>query len=160
MKVYDNVQLTEEVEGLAKRGIHKGYDGLIVDIDGDIYTVCFYNSYNFGESAYAKVNKKYLTFTMRDSDRIIQEMEEHFANVKMDFSKCLTECDVKEYDKVELLVEKSRYAFEGVHKGAHGCVLFPYAIDGKWDILFYNVGENNDEEVEITVFREDVKVIE
>ena len=160
MKVYDNVQLTEEVEELAKRGIHKGYDGLIVDIDGDIYTVCFYNSYNFGESAYAKVNKKYLTFVCRAKERIIQEMEGFFPNEKMDFSKCLTECDVKEYDKVELLVEKSRYAFEGVHKGAHGCVLFPYAIDGKWDILFYNAGENNDEEVEITVFREDFKVIE
>ena len=160
MRVYDNIKLIEEVEELAQRGIHKGYDGLITEIDGDIYTVCFYNSYNFGESAYAKVNKKYLAFVCRAEERTIQEMEEFFPNVKMDFNKSLTECDVKEYDKVELLVEKSKYAFEGVHKGAYGCVLFPYAIEGKWGILFYNVGENNDQEVELNVNREDFKIIE
>ena len=160
MRLYDNIELNEEVEELAKRGIHKGYDGVIVKMEGDIYTVCFYNSYNFGESAYAKVHKKYLNFVMRDDEKIIQEMEEHFSNVKMDFNKCLTECDVKEYDKVELLVEKPKYAFEGVHKGAQGCVLFPYAIEGRWGILFYNVGENNDEEIELNVDREDFKIIE
>ena len=160
MRVYDNIELIEEVEELTRRGIHKGYDGVIVKMEGDICTVCFYNSYNFGESAYAQVHKKHLNFVMRDEERIIKEMEEHFSNVKMDFNKCLTECDVKEYDKVELLVEKSKYAFEGVHKGAQGCVLFPYAIEGRWGILFYNVGENHDEEVELNVDREDFKVIE
>ena len=160
MRVYDNIELNEEVEELAKRGIHKGYDGVIVKMEGDIYTVCFYNSYNFGESVYAKVHKKYLVFVMRDNERIIREMEEHFPNERMDFNKCLTECDVKEYDKVELLVEKPKYAFEGVHKGANGCVLFPYAIEGRWGILFYNVGENNDEEIELNVDREDFKIIE
>ena len=160
MRVYDDIRLIEEVEELAKRGIHKGYDGLIVGIDEDIYTICFYSSYNFGESVYAKVNKKYLAFTCRAEERIIQEMEEFFPNEKMDFNKCLTECDVKEYDKVELLVEKPQYTFEGVHKGAHGCVWQSYAIDGKWGILFYNVGENHDQEVELNVHREDFKIIE
>lgn len=160
MRLYDNIELIEEVEELAQKGIHKGYDGVIVKMEGDIYTVCFYNSCNFGESAYAKVHKKYLTFVMRDEGRIIREMEEHFPNVKMEKYTRLTECDVKEYDKVELLVEKPKYAFEGVHKGAQGCVLFPYAIEGKWGILFYNVGENNDQEVELNVNREDFKIIE
>ena len=160
MKVLEDVKLNEELEELAQRGIHKGYDGVIVKMEGDICTVCFYNSYNFGESAYAEVHKKQLAFIFRADERIIQEMEEHFSNVKMDFNKSLTECDVKEYDKVELLVEKSKYAFEGVHKGAQGCVLFPYAIEGRWGILFYNVGENNDEEIELNVDRDDFKVIE
>ena len=109
---------------------------------------------------YATVNKKFLKFSSRVDEKIIQEMEEHFSNVKMDFNKCLTECDVKEYDKVELLVEKPQYAFEGGHKGANGCVWQSYAIDGKWGILFYNVGENNDQEVELNVHREDFKIIE
>ena len=160
MRLYDNIELNEEVEELAKRGIHKGYDGVIVKMEGDIYTVCFYNSYNFGESAYAKVHKKYLKFAMRDNERIIQEMEEHFSNVKMDFNKCLTECDVKEYDVVQLIVEKPQYAMEGVHKGAYGCVQFPYAIDGKWCILFSNVGENNAHDEEVSVLREDFIIIE
>ena len=160
MRVYENIRLIEEVEELAKKGIHKDYNGLIIKIDGDIYTVCFFNPYNRGESVYAMVNQKFLKFSSRVDEKIIQEMEEHFSNVKMDFNKSLTECDVKEYDKVELLVEKSKYAFEGVHKGAQGCVLFPYAIEGRWGILFYNVGENNDEEIELNVDRDDFKVIE
>ena len=160
MKVYDNIRLIEEVKALSEKGIHKGYNGLIVKIEGDIYTVCFFNPYNFGESAYAKVNKKFLKFSSRVDEKIILEMEEHFANKKINFDKCLTECDVKEYDKVELLVEKPQYAFEGVHKGAHGCVWQSYAIDGKWGILFYNVGENHNQEVELNVYREDFKIIE
>ena len=160
MRLYDNIELNEEVEELAKRGIRKGYDGVIVKMEGDIYTVCFYNSCNFGESVYAKVHKKYLKFAMRDNERIIQEMEEHFSNVKMDFNKCLTECDVKEYDVVQLIVEKPQYAMEGVHKGSYGCVQFPYAIDGKWCILFSNVGENNAHDKEVCVAREDFIIIE
>ena len=161
MKVLEDVKLNEELEELAQRGIHKGYEGTIAKINGDIYTVWFFNPNNRGEFAFAEVNKKYLIpDKIVYPERLLLEMEEFFANVKMDFNKCLTECDVKEYDKVELLVEKPQYAFEGVHKGAHGCVLFPYAIDGKWGILFYNVGENNDQEVELNVHREDFKIIE
>lgn len=159
MQVYDDIRLIEEVEELTKKGIHKGYHGLVVKIEGEVCTVCFYNPYNFGESVYAKVNKKFLKYSSRSDERIIQEMEEFFPNEKMDFNKRLTECDVKEYDKVELLVEKPMYAIEGVHKGAYGCVLFPYAIEGKWGILFYNVGENKAQEVELNVYREDFRVI-
>ena len=160
MRIYDDIRLIEEVEELAKRGIHKGYHGLIVGIDNEICTVCFFNPHNFGESIYAKVNQRFLKFSSRSEERIIQEMEEFFPNEKMDFDKCFMVCDVKEYDKVELLVEKPRYAVEGVHKGAHGCVLFPYAIEGRWGILFYNVGKNNDEEIELNVDREDFKIVE
>ena len=161
MKVLEDVKLNEELEELAQRGIHKGYEGTIAKINGDIYTVWFFNPNNRGEFAFAEVNKKYLIpDKIGYPERLLLEMEEFFSNVKMEKYTCLTECDVKEYDKVELLVEKPQYAFEGVHKGAHGCVLFPYAIDGKWGILFYNVGENYDQEVELNVHREDFKIIE
>ena len=161
MKLLEGVILNKELEELAKKGIHKDYSGTIAKIDGDICTVWFLNPNNRGESAFAEVNKKYLiSDQIVYPERLLLEMEEHFSNVKMDFNKCLTECDVKEYDKVELLVEKPKYAFEGVHKGAQGCVLFPYAIEGRWGILFYNVGKNNDEEIELNVDRDDFKVIE
>ena len=161
MKVLEDVKLNEELEELAQRGIHKGYEGTIAKINGDIYTVWFFNPNNRGEFAFAEVNKKYLIpDKIVYPERLLLEMEEFFSNVKMEKYTRLTECDVKEYDKVELLVEKPQYAFEGVHKRAQGCVLFPYAIEGKWGILFYNVGENNDQEVELNVNREDFKIIE
>ncbi len=159
MKLYDDIRLKEEVAELAERGIHENYHGLIVGTDGDIFTVCFFNPHNHGESAYAKVNKKFLRYSSRSPERIIREMEGYFPNIEPDFSKCLSECDVKEYDVAELLVEKTKYAINGVHKGANGCVLFPYAVDGQWDILFYNVGENNDQEIELCVDREDFKIV-
>lgn len=161
MKVLEDVKLNEELEELSQRGIHKGYEGTIAKINGDIYTVWFFNPNNRGEFAFAEVNKKYLIpDKIVYPERLLLEMEEFFSNVKMEKYTRLTEYDVKEYDKVELLVEKPQYAFEGVHKGAHGCVWQSYAIDGKWGILFYNVGENNDQEVELNVNREDFKIIE
>ena len=161
MKVLEDVRLNEEIEELAQKGIHKDYTGTIAKINGDIYTVWFFNPNNYGEFAFAKVNKKYLTLDkIVYHNRLLLEMEGFLQNVKMEKYTHLTECDVKEYDKVELLVEKPQYAFEGVHKGAHGCVWQSYAIDGKWGILFYNVGENNDQEVELNVHREDFKIIE
>ena len=161
MKLLEGVILNKELEELAKKGIHKDYSGTIAKINGDICTVWFFNPNNRGEFAFAEVNKKHLIpDQIVYPERLLLEMEGFFANVKMENYTHLTECDVKEYDKVELLVEKPKYAFEGVHKGAHGCVLFPYAIEGRWGILFYNVGENNDEEIELNVDRKDFKIIE
>lgn len=159
MRVYDDTRLMEEVEDLAKRGIHKGYHGLIVEIDGNICTVCFFNPHNFGESVYAKVDKKFLGCVSRPSERIIQEMEEFFPNEKIDFSKSLTECDVQEYDAVELIVEKPKYAIEGVHKGDRGCVISTYAIDNHWEIIFSERGTGKDI-AQIGVDREDFKIID
>lgn len=161
MEVLEGVILNEEIEELAQKGIHKGYTGTIAKLNGDICTIWFFNPNNRGEFAFADVHKKYLIpDKIVYPERLLLEMEEFFANVKMGRYTHLTECDVKEYDKVELLVEKSQYAFEGVHKGAHGCVWQSYAIDGKWGILFYNIGENHDQEVELNVYREDFKIIE
>jgi hypothetical protein len=159
MKVYDNIRLVEEVEELAQKGIHKGFNGLIVGINGNIYTVCFFNPYNHGESVYAMVNQKFLKFSSRVDEKIIQEMEEFFPNEKMDFDKCLTECDVKEYDVVELIVEKTKYAIEGVHKGDRGCVISTYAIDNHWEIIFSERGTGKDI-AQIGVAREDFKIID
>ena len=159
MRLYDNIELTEEIEELAQNGIHKGYSGLIVKCEKDIYTVCFYNPYNFGEKAYAKVNKKFLIFSSRSDKRIIQELQEFLQNVKMENYTHLTECDVKEYDVVELIVEKPKYAIEGVHKGDRGCVISTYAIDNHWEIIFSERGTGKDI-AQIGVAREDFKIID
>ena len=160
MILYDNVKLKTEIEELSQKGIHKNYIGLVVKTEGDIFTVCFYNPHNFGESMLANVNKAVLSFVARANENIVEELKQHFTDAKPDTNKCLTECDVREYDKIELLVEKPEYADNGVHKGAFGCVLYPYAIEGKWGILFYNVGDNKDEEIEINVSRKDFKIID
>lgn len=67
-------------------------------------------------------------------------------------------CDVKEYDKVELIVEKPKYAAEGVYKGT-GCGISSYAINNRWLIIFSEdcIGKDI---ADTCVDREDFKVIE
>ena len=132
---------------------------MIVKHSGDIYTVCFYNPKNLGEYAFAEVNKKHLSFVIRADEKIILETEEFFSNVKMEKYTYLTECDVKEYDAVELIVEKPKYAIAGVHKGDRGCVISTYAIDNHWEIIFSERGTGKDI-AQIGVAREDFIIID
>ena len=162
MDKWDVVVLKDEVEGLASRGIHKGYTGTIIEIDGDEWTIWFSNPHNHGEYAFAKVNKKYFDFWLKKPypSKLFAEMQEFIAGIDMKKYSRLTECDVREYDKVALAVEKYEYAREGVHKGDEGCVFGEYAIDGEWWICF-TVKENGKfKDVELNVKREDFIIVE
>lgn len=46
---------------------------------------------------------------------------------------------MKEYDRVELIVEKENYAKEGVHKGMDGWICDPRNINGQWLVCFDHV---------------------
>ena len=56
MKIWDNVILTSEIDNLSKKGIHKGIEGTVVSINGEICTVWFSNPKNYGEYAFAKID--------------------------------------------------------------------------------------------------------
>ena len=45
---------------------------------------------------------------------------------------------MKEYDIVEVIVEKEKYAKQGVYKGMQGTILDPRNIDGQWLVFFEN----------------------
>ena len=45
---------------------------------------------------------------------------------------------MKEMDYVEVVVEKEKYAKQGVHKGMQGTILDPRNIDGCWLVVFEN----------------------
>ena len=161
MNLWDEVELIENLEELSKKGIFKGYGGTIVKVYENSYLVWFSNPKNVGEFAFAKVKKEFLKFKFSKifSAEIIEEMKETMENIDIDKYDSLSIINVEEYDKIELLVDKPEYNEEGVFKGMTGCVLEPYAINGKWAILFDNVGENADGSVEILVSQKDFKVI-
>ncbi|MBQ7348860.1 MAG: hypothetical protein IJW47_02580 [Clostridia bacterium] len=160
MELYDNIDLIEEVEELTKKGIHKNYFGVLVEDKGEDCLVCFHNPKNMGEFAFAKVEKRYIKFSCREHEKIIHEMEAFFSNINKENHTSLTEVKVKEYDKVELLADKPEYAKENVYKGAHGCVMQPYAIENKIEVEFYNIEGHKYGCVELMVDLEDVKVVE
>ena len=161
MKRWDYCELIEEIDYLAKKGIHKGQKGLITEIKNDIYTVWFTNPKNEGELAWAKVDKQYLKYKdINLGTKFLTEIQKFIENVDLEKYTTLTEVRVKEHDKVELLVDKPQYAKENVYKGAFGCVMQPYAIDSKIEVEFYNIPGHKYGCVELTVNLEDVKIVE
>lgn len=65
---------------------------------------------------------------------------------------------MKEYDRVELIVEKERYADEAVHNGMDGWICDPRNINGQWLVCFDQKG-NLLIIATIPVLEEDLKVI-
>ena len=51
---------------------------------------------------------------------------------------------MKMMDCVELIVEKSKYAKEGVHKGMQGVIWEEECKDGCWVVLFPQYGDKED----------------
>lgn len=48
---------------------------------------------------------------------------------------------MKECSRVKLIVEKEKYAREGVHKGMDGIICDPRKIDGCWLVSFDQYGD-------------------
>ena len=65
---------------------------------------------------------------------------------------------MKEYDIVEVTVEKEKYAKQGVHKGMQGTILDPRNIDGQWLVVFENPITFADE-LFVPIKEEDLKLI-
>lgn len=65
---------------------------------------------------------------------------------------------MKEYDRVELIIEKQEYAKEGVHKGMDGWICDSRKIEGCWLVCFDQEGELENIAT-IAVKEEDLQII-
>lgn len=65
---------------------------------------------------------------------------------------------MKMMDCVELLVEKSKYAKEGVHKGMQGVIWEPECKNGCWVVLFPQYGDKEDI-ADLYISEDDLKII-
>lgn len=65
---------------------------------------------------------------------------------------------MKEFSIVRLIVEKERYAKDGVHKGMDGWICDPRNIDGEWLVCFDQYGDLPDIAT-IPVKEEDLELI-
>ena len=163
MKKWDEVKLNTTIEELSSKGIHKGYKGTIIKDNGNgIFTIWFSNPKNMGEFAFAKINKQFLDFLLDNiySEDMINEMENFIKNLDIEKHDRLTEINIKELDKVELVVDKPQYNKEGIYKGAHGCIMQPYAIKNAISVEFYNIENHKYGCIEIMVNINDIRVID
>lgn len=51
---------------------------------------------------------------------------------------------MKEMDCVEVIVEKKKYAKEGIHQGMQGWICHPDCVQGYWLVNFPQYGEKED----------------
>ena len=65
---------------------------------------------------------------------------------------------MKELDCVEVMVEKEKYAKDGVHKGMQGWICNPDFVDGTWLVNFPQYGEKDDI-AEISIKEEDMREV-
>lgn len=65
---------------------------------------------------------------------------------------------MKLMDCVELLVEKTSYAKEGVHKGMQGVIWESECSDGSWVVLFPQCGEKEDI-ADLYISEEDLRLL-
>ena len=65
---------------------------------------------------------------------------------------------MKELDYVEIIVEKEKYAKEGVHKGMQGWICHPDVRNGCYLVSFLQLGEKED--IATIPIKEDMKQIE
>ena len=68
----------------------------------------------------------------------------------------MEESSMKEMDCVEVIVEKERYAQDGVHKGMQGWICYPEFVNGTWLVNFPQYGEKDDI-AEISILETDLK---
>lgn len=65
---------------------------------------------------------------------------------------------MQEMDNVQIIVEKEKYAREGVHKGMFGWICYPKCVEGYWLVNFPQRGEKDDI-AEISIKEEDLIIV-
>ena len=135
-ELYDGIELNCETAELAACGIHRGYDGIAVNIGQEKSLVVFYNPDDLGDYAFAWVENEKLNFQRKLDEPIKAEMEAWFKKQDPAKKPRFREKRLQELDMVKVLVEKSEYAKYGVHKGMVGTILDPRKIGGKWLVFF------------------------
>ena len=65
---------------------------------------------------------------------------------------------MQEMDNVQVIVEKEKYARDGVHKGMFGWICYPKCMEGYWLVNIPQCGEKDDI-AEISIKEEDLKIV-
>ncbi len=146
MRQYESVKLKNEVNALREKGIDVNTLGvLILQIaSSEQWIVMFLNPKNEGDYAVATVSERDLIRLGSLPAAAISEVKEIANRPNFFEHTSFLPVRFKEYDMVELTVDKPKYKKEGVKKGMRGCVMSEYAIKGQWQIIFSEEGTGKD----------------
>ena len=135
MKKYDRIELVADCKECSEDRVYSGMRGTIIEQknSGNQWLVNF---------EYTDGNKKNAEILVREDDMKVLALKKP---------------EMKEYDGIKLIVEKERYAKEGVHKGMTGTILYPICLKGNWLVYFEQtlIGEND---IDVSVHEDDMEV--
>ena len=160
MKKLDLVKLKND-KPFKAYNIVKGMHGIVVELNFDNADVLFFNPQNVGD--YAIVNVKIMDLDL-DKEKLPTEFEKELLSkvddLKLKSKNVLVPIAINEYDMVELLVEKEKYAKYGIHKGDRGCVMDNNAVQNYIEVDFSGIDKDGNYYGDcISVKIDDLKVI-
>ena len=160
MRQYESVKLKNEVDALREKGIDADTLGVLISHIASTgqWVVMKKKKKNVGDYAVATVSERDLIRLGSLPATTIAEIKETANRPDFFFHTFFLPARFKEYDMVELAVDKPKYKKEGVKKGMRGCVMGEYAIKGQWQIIFSEEGTGKDV-ADIMVAEEDLILI-
>lgn len=161
MKKFDLVRLINERKYL-NNGLKKDMRGIVVTEGLSFVEVLFFNPDNVGDFAIVPIDKNDIVM---ENEKLPLSAGEDLKSVlekaNLKPKSVLKPLEIKEYDFVELVVEKEEYAKYGIHKGEKGCVTEAKAVKNYVEVDFSGVDENGEYYGDcIAVKVNDLKVIE
>ncbi len=159
MKKSDLVKLKNN--NYESHNLTKDMHGIVIKTNYDNADVLFFNPHNVGDYAIVNIRKEDLE---SEKEKLPAELEKELLSesdaLKSRVKSVLVPVVINEYDMVELLVEKERYAKFGVHKGDVGCVMDNNAIQNYIEVDFSGIDKNGNYYGDcISVKINDLKVI-
>lgn len=139
----------------------KDMHGIVIELKFDNADVLFFNPQNVGD--YAIVNVKLMDLELEKEKLPVEFEKELLSKLDDIIAKAKSEIQpikIKEYDMVELIVEKDRYAKFGIHKGDRGCVMDNNAVQNYIEVDFSGIDKDGNYYGDcISVKIDDLKVI-
>lgn len=139
----------------------KDMHGIVIELKFDNADVLFFNPQNVGD--YAIVNVKLMDLELEKEKLPVEFEKELLSKLDDIIAKAKSEIQpikIKEYDMVELIVEKDRYAKFGIHKGDRGCVMDNNAVQNYIEVDFSGIDKDGNYYGDcISVKIDDLKII-
>ena len=146
---------------LKSNNIYKGAIGFVISSSGEYLDALFYNDNIKGDTAYIQIKKDDIQpYDLPVSNELIKYLKKQIKENKIDRKNYFKTLPFKQYDMIELVTEKEKYAKFDIHKGDTGVIMENYAVQNFLLVDFSQVDkQGNVSKNCITVDINDIKLI-